>query len=122
MITEFLPMIMAGALHRLISTGQLHQTDTGEAETGEEGVMALLGDHGVLNQVEGVLLHPGVPHTVGHPGRGVADLELQVVTGIGIKMLRFVKPEEINKSKGLCSIFCQLFAYHSWLMHLQHNR
>ena len=85
MIIEFLPMSMAEEdLHRLIFTGLLHQTDTGEAETGEE-VMVLHEDLGDLNQVEGGLLHLGALHTVGHPGPGVVDLELQVVTGAGIE-------------------------------------
>ena len=108
---EFLPMSMAEALHSLIFTGLLHQTVTGEAEK-EEEVMGLHGDHGVLNQVAGDLLHLGAPHTAGHPGLGVADLELQVVTGAAIKLLKIVKSEEINKLKGLCHIFCQSFVYH----------
>ena len=41
MITEFLPMNMAEALHHMISTGLLHQMDTGETETGEVEVMDL---------------------------------------------------------------------------------
>ena len=97
MIIEFLPMSMAEDLHRLIFTGLLHQTDTGEAETGEE-VMVLHEDLGDLNQVVEGLLHLGAPHTVGHPGPGVVDLELQVVTGAGIELLlKYVKSEEINK-------------------------
>ena len=96
MIIEFLPMSTAEDLHRLIFTGLLHQTDTGEAETGE-GVMDLHEDLGDLNQVAG-LLHLGAPHTVGHPGPGVVGLELQVVTGAGIELLlKYVKSEEINK-------------------------
>ena len=92
MITEFLPMNMAEALHHMISTGLLHQMDTGETETGEVEVMDLPEDLGVLNQVEGVLLHLGAPHTAGHPGPEVVDLELQVATGTGIKLLlKFVR-------------------------------
>ena len=97
MIIEFLPMSMVEDLHLLIFTGLLHQTDTGEAETGEE-VMDLHEDLGDLNQVAGGLLHLGALHTVGHPGPGVVDLELQVVTGAGIELLlKYVKSEEINK-------------------------
>ena len=91
MIIEFLPMSMAEVLHRMIFIGLLHQTDTEEAETGEE-VMVLHEDLGDLNQVAGGLLHLGALHTVGHPGPGVVDLELQVATGTGIKLLlKFVR-------------------------------
>ena len=102
---EFLPMSMAEALHRPIFTGLLHPTVTGEAEKGEE-VMGLRGVRGVLNRVVGDLLHLGAPHTAGHLGPGVADLELQVVTGAAIRLVKIVKSEEINKLKGLCHIFC----------------
>jgi len=93
MIIEFLPMSMAEVLHRMIFIGLLHQTDTEEAETGEED-MDLHEDRGDLNQVVGVLLPPGALHTVGHPGPGVV-LELQVVIGVGIELLlKSVKAEE----------------------------
>ena len=105
---EFLPMSMAEALHSLIFTGLLHQTVTGEAEK-EEEVMGLHGDHGVLNQVAGDLLHLGVPHTVGHLGPGEEDLELQVVTGVAIELLENVKSEESNKLKGLCPLLRLIF-------------
>jgi len=108
MIIEVLPMSMAEDLHRLIFTGLLHQTDTGEAETGEE-VMDLHEDLGDLNQVAGGLLHLGAPHTVGHPGPGV--VELQVVTGAGIELLpKFVKSEEINK--GIVPHFLSITCLH----------
>ena len=112
MIIEFLLMSMAEDLHLLIFTGLLHQTDTGEAETGEE-VMDLHEDLGDLNQVAGGLLHLGALHTVGHPGPGVVDLELQVVTGAGIEaLLKYVKSEEINK--GIVPHSLLITVYHLW--------